>query len=138
MGKYVYVNLRITARVRFLFPSIVITMAYNPRATTKNLEEIPLDAEERKGLLSNSDHEDVLPQYEDHDFSESKPDPSRKRRIAIIAAGFVTLLLGAAIVRPLSRMACVYNPTSTPHQLLSNGTHDFKRTVLIVSIDGLR
>jgi len=113
-------------------------MAYNQKVMTKNLEVIPLDAEERKGLLSNSDHDDVLPQYEDHDFSGSKQGSSRKKRIAIIAAGFITLLLGAAIVRPLSRTICIHSTTAVPHQLLSNGTHDFKKTVLIVSIDALR
>lgn len=118
-------------------------MAYNPKTTMKNAggSDIPLEDEERKGLLSNSDHDDVLPQYEDHDFSEpatrSRP---LKKGIAVTAIGLIALLACAAIVRPLSRTLCAsYPPTgSSDSELLSNGTHDFKRTVLMVSIDGLR
>lgn len=123
--------------------STQVAMAYNPKITMKNSgnSEIPLDDEERKGLLSNSDREDVLPQYEDHDFTQPEHrSNAQKKGIIAAAAGIITLLLCAAVVRPLSRTLCTYYPSSgtSDSELLSNGTHDFKRTVLMVSIDGLR
>jgi hypothetical protein len=103
--------------------------------------------EERKGLLSNFDIEDrdsgELPHYEDEEYVESRRyTPLQKRRIAWIAGSFITLILGASFLVPMSRSWCggmgVTGQLKDPSRLLNNGTHDFKRTVLIVSIDGLR
>jgi len=103
--------------------------------------------EERKGLLSNFDIDDgdngAPPRYEDEEYAEPRErTPLRKRRIACIAGGFIALILGATFLVPISRAWCggmgaTSRPTD-PSKLLSNGTHEFKRTVLIVSIDGLR
>ena len=103
--------------------------------------------EERKGLLSNFDVDDgengEPPRYEDEEYAQPQErTPSQKRRVAGIAAGFIALIIGASFLAPLSRtwcggMSAASRPTD-PSKLLSNGTHEFKRTVLIVSIDGLR
>lgn len=103
--------------------------------------------EERKGLLSNFDVDDrdngEPPRYEDEEYAEPRArTPLRKKRIAGIAASFIALLLGASFLVPISRNWCgrmgVTSRPTDPSKLLSNGTHEFKRTVLIVSIDGLR
>ena len=103
--------------------------------------------EERKGLLSNFDIEDhdngESPRYEDEEHAKPRErTPLRKRRILWIAGGLIALTLGASFLVPLSRTLCggmgaISRPTD-PSKLFSNGTHEFKRTVLIVSIDGLR
>ena len=123
-----------------------------------NLKEIPAPRysqdgpskstpEERKSLLSNFDVEDhgngEPPRYEDEEYVEPRGrTPLRKRNIAWIAGGFIALILGASFIVPVSRGWCPRMggavQLSDPSRLLSNGTHDFKRTVLIVSIDGLR
>lgn len=103
--------------------------------------------EERKGLLSNFDAEDhdngEPPRYEDEEYAEPRGrSPLRKRSIAWIAGSFIALILGASFFVPMSRSWCSGMGSASrlpdPSKLLSNGTHDFKRTVLIVSIDGLR
>jgi len=90
-------------------------------------------AEEEEGLLSG-----VVDGPPKHSY---QPPWSRKRIIAT-AVLFITLLISGAFVRRL-----IWGPVSRPShslwfsgegELRSNGTHDFKRTVLIVSIDGLR
>ena len=101
--------------------------------------------EERKGLLSNfdvEDHNGDPPRYEDDYVEPQGRTPLRKRKIVCVAGSFIALILGASFLMPLSRMWCggmgaTSRPTD-PSKLLSNGTHEFKRTVLIVSIDGLR
>ena len=103
--------------------------------------------EERKGLLSNFDVDDrdsgEPPRYEDEEYNEPRERiPLRKRRIGCIAGGLIALILGASFLVPVSRIWCggmgTTSRTTDPSKLLSNGTHEFKRTVLIVSIDGLR
>lgn len=99
--------------------------------------------EERKGLLSNFDVEDrdngEPPRYEDEEYAEPRErTPLRKRRIAWIAGGLITLILGASFLRPLWSWCGMGSRPTDPSKLLSNGTHEFKRTILIVSIDGLR
>ena len=120
-------------------------MSYNLKETQDSSSKHT--PEERKGLLSNFDVEDrdnsEPPRYEDEEYAEPRRHtPLRKKRIACIAGGFITLILGASFLVPLSRVWCggmggASRPTD-PSKLLSNGTHEFKRTVLLVSIDGLR
>jgi len=103
--------------------------------------------EERKGLLSNFDaedrHSDEPPLYEDEEYAKPRERvPLQKRRIARIAGGFISLILGITFLAPMSTMWCggmgtASRPTD-PSKLLSNGTHAFKKTVLIASFDGLR
>ena len=107
----------------------------------------PPTSEERKGLLSNFEVDDgdsgELPRYEDEEYAKPRErTPLRKRRIAGIAAGFIALIVGASFLAPLSRIWCggmsAASRLTDPSKMLNNGTHEFKRTVLIVSIDGLR
>jgi len=91
--------------------------------------------EEEEGLLSGvSDSSSKYP--------ETRPRWSRGKVIST-AVFFIFLLLSGAFVRSL------WKPVPPPSQghslwftgegeLRSNGTHDFKRTVILVSIDGLR
>lgn len=90
------------------------------------------DTEERKGLLSD-------------DYSE-KPEPNTQpnawstRKIVVAATTLIGLLITGAVARTL----LIPPPPSHPNlffhggALRSNGTHNFRRTVLMVSIDGLR
>ena len=101
---------------------------------------------ELRGLLSgqnakNADRRKLA--YEKlNQWLETGREWSRKR-VVILALVFATLLLGATISRPLlglSPVQCKSHPNThfTGDSLRSNGTHDYKRTVLLVSIDGLR
>lgn len=102
---------------------------------------------EHKGLLSNFDTEDrengELPCYEDEEYT--KPQECilfQKRRIIQIAGGFIGLILSVAFLSPMSTIWCggmgaASRPTD-PSKFLSNGTHKFKQTVLIVSLDGFQ
>jgi len=103
-------------------------------------------SEERKGLLSNFDVEDrdngEPPRYEGEEYPEpGGRTPLWMRGIGWIVGVFVALGLGVSfLTQPSSRcggMGATGRPTD-PSGLLSNGTHEFKPTVLIVSIDGLR
>ncbi|KAJ7069556.1 alkaline-phosphatase-like protein [Mycena amicta] len=107
------------------------------------------DKEERKGLLSGT--EDAFNPAEE----DWKADPElddldtehgwSRRKIIFAAAALIFLLITGVMARTF-----LLSPTHPPSQethpnllfhgdgLRSNGTHDFKRTVLIVSIDGLR
>jgi hypothetical protein len=94
------------------------------------------DIAEEEGLLSG-----VVDDSSKHSEQVEQPPWSRKRIIGI-AIFFITLLISGAFVRRL-----IWGPPPRPShslwfsgegELRSNGTHDFKRTVLIVSIDGLR
>lgn len=87
--------------------------------------------EERKGLLSDTQDE-----YNE-DFTSS-PNSSRKG-IYLSAAGLIILMLGAVFGPPLARGRHPRPVADFDNQKLrSNGTHWFKKTALIVSIDGLR
>lgn len=103
--------------------------------------------EERKGLLSNFDVDgrdnSELPRYKDGEHPEPRERaPLLKRRIGWIIGVFVALVLGGSFHGQMQRSWCggmgVANRPMDPSELLSNGTHEFKRTVLIVSIDGFR
>ena len=93
-----------------------------------------LDPEERKGLLSttNDDYDD-----EPDDYTDAKP--WKRKKIVFTAFIFIALLITGVIARAFLRTT---RPSPrhpfTGTVLRSNGTHEFKRTVLIVSIDGLR
>jgi hypothetical protein len=105
-----------------------------PKVTLSN--DVELD--ERRGLLYTSS-EDLEDDYNRNTKSESWPT----KNILITALAFIALLILGTFTRT---MLCVM-PDRWGHSksaqsgsgvLFSNGTHDFKQTVLIVSIDGLR
>jgi hypothetical protein len=65
----------------------------------------------------------------------------RQRKIAILAAILAAILLGGYFGSSFFS----FKPRDSgkeylddPHILMSNGTHNYRKTVLIVSIDGLR
>lgn len=101
---------------------------------TRSLQQEELgnsSEEERRGLLSNG--------TKGYDDDDSRPWWSLSLR-TIVYAGTTLVLLVIGIVVGVRLFA----PSSRPrpdfdHRLLrSNGTHDFRKTALIVSIDGLR
>jgi hypothetical protein len=91
-------------------------------------------AEELKGLLSGS--EDFDEQFETR---SSHSDWSRNKIIGT-ASIFILLLICGTFARSFLLINSPTHPNLYFHgnDLRTNGTHDFKRTVLIVSIDGLR
>ncbi|KAL0960766.1 hypothetical protein HGRIS_005788 [Hohenbuehelia grisea] len=105
---------------------------YGPKQSSREVEE------ERKVLLTGTsgDHLDK----EEYDDDSAIPEPQSRRRVVLIALGFIFLLLSALFVRAFfpGKPSRHTNHEFGGHQLRSNGTHDFKRTVLVVSIDGLR
>jgi hypothetical protein len=103
-------------------------------------------AEERKGLLSGEssyfDNEDV--KHEDDDHLDSSPDSEWSRqKIVAVACCLIALLIFGAFA-PVLLLGRAGKADSHPDlyyngdEVRSNGTHDFRRTVLIMSIDGLR
>ena len=93
--------------------------------------------EEREGLLSGSQSS-----QSQCEKGEDALHPAWSRnRIVGVAASFILLLICGTFARSL---ACSRGPYVHPNlhfhgeEVRSNGTHDFKRTVLIISIDGLR
>jgi hypothetical protein len=104
----------------------------------------PWDAhgdEEREGLLSSGDYPDSS--YPPTKCGSSDPPPtswSRKKLVAT-AISLILLLICGAFARSVLFRSQPRAQTSLHFEgksLRSNGTHDFKRTALIVSIDGLR
>ena len=91
-----------------------------------------LDLEERKALLASGGGE------HDEDDIEDKQHGWSSGNIALIALVLVVLLITGAF----TFMALCGSPGQKQQAassiLRSNGTHEFKPTVLIVSIDGLR
>lgn len=87
--------------------------------------------EERKGLLSEDYNEKPEP--------DTQPNVWSSQKVAAVAVTLICILLSGAVVRTLL-IAQPLHPNLLFHRgvLRSNGTHDFKRTVLLVSIDGLR
>jgi len=125
-------------------------MSYDPEGTVsyysqdKPRKHAP---EERKGLLSNFDAGDRRgekpPNYEDVEHAGPRGRTSSpKKRISWITGGLITLILGVSFLSPMSRIWCggmgSGGRATDPSGLLNNGTHEFKHTVLIVSLDGFR
>lgn len=115
------------------------------RANSQLADERALQDEERKGLLSGIDHDedDVAPEL----IKAASPFRSShetwpSRRVALISVAFLTSLIFGGIFA----LSFFYTTPKKAHPdldynghtLRSNGTHSFKRTVVVVSIDGLR
>lgn len=128
-----------------------VAEAKNPFVRKEGLEhsdEYELDDNsEAHGLLSgqpvdDSEDTDAHSTYDDERLHEGRSWSTRK--MACVGAGMILLLLGASFARPFMRshysIAWNEHPNSkfVGGELRSNGTTEFKRTVIIVSIDGLR
>ncbi|EGN98493.1 hypothetical protein SERLA73DRAFT_110021 [Serpula lacrymans var. lacrymans S7.3] len=109
--------------------------------TKKAKANSPATEDELVGLLEDAN----LPEYvqgqpcdlEDQD----KPQPtrsSREKKYATIAGVLIALIFGGALAKVLSTLRAASPAPGADDTLYSNGTHEFKKTVLIVSIDGLR
>src|SRR5258708_28320522 len=103
-----------------------------PKVTLSNDVEL----EERRGLLYSS-NEDIEDDHKRNTKSEAWPT----KNILITALAFIVLLILGTFTRT---MLCPMpggwghsKSTQPGNQLFSNGTHDFKQTVLILSIDDL-
>ena len=114
-------------------------MARPLKASPSSQEHISLSSpsEEREGLLSGVD---TLSAIEVEELKQSSLYRSLLfglARIAVVVTGLLCLVFGLLnwFSAPPSSIAPLHFNGDT---LRSNGTHDFKRTVLLVSIDGLR
>ena len=78
------------------------------------------------------------------DNDNTHPGIPRRQRVVLSAGIIIALILGAAFIPPYFSSCNSSDKKSHPNsqfigsEVRSNGTHDFKRTVLLVSIDGLR
>ena len=84
--------------------------------------------EERRGLLTGE---------EDKEYKEDVPAEWSSKKVFGVAIAFILLLVGAVVAK--TKLATLFRPSKAYHdEIRSNGTNDFRKTVLIVSIDGLR
>ena len=83
--------------------------------------------QEREGLLSGKEYEDEALEHRD----------IPRGRLYLLATILAVLMIGAVFAPPLLRPT---RPVADfdNRKLRSNGTHLFRKTSLIVSIDGLR
>ena len=137
-------------------PLIYTTMSvppppYSPPKGEQAIRDYGVEGEDHElaGLLSGVDttnDESTKPVSTRKPFRWLDDKSSKKRKhLYILAIVFIGLLLGAALAprylsgcRGTSAAGVHPNSKFVGSELRSNGTHDFKRTVLIVSIDGLR
>ena len=89
------------------------------------------DPEERKALLPSGNVDSEPDNIEDKDGWSS-------RRISLTALVLIILLITGATLLVLCGFPGLKRQPAASSILRSNGTHEFKPTVLIVSIDGLR
>ncbi|KAG2344502.1 Phosphodiest-domain-containing protein [Suillus weaverae] len=90
--------------------------------------------DERRALLLNVDDTDAV--QPDLEEQPSSPATSYKRKCFAGFSVFLSLILATTLFELWPRTR---NDTRTERDALySNGTHEFKKTVLMISIDGLR
>ena len=113
-------------------------MAHPLKPSPSSQEYIPLSSpsEEREGLLSGVDTSSAIEAKELKQSSLGHLLSFGLTRISVVVAGLLGLVFG---------LLCWFSASPSPitlhfngDTLRSNGTHDFKRTVILVSIDGLR
>jgi hypothetical protein len=110
-----------------------------PHSHTKStLAAERAEDEERKGLLAGIDASD---EHDSNSLLASSESWPSQRTAATTIVFLITLVFGGIFA-----LSFFYTTPKPAHPdlhfqgqaLRSNGTHNFKRTVLIVSIDGLR
>ncbi|SRR6266478_10184900 len=125
---------------RHTLPSLATqNMARSLKVSPTSQEDITTSSlsEERKGLLSGVDTLSTIEAEEPKQSSLCHLLSFGRARIAVVVAGLLCVAFGLFCrfsAPPRSIKALHFNGDS----LRSNGTHDFKRTVVLVSIDGLR
>ncbi|KAI1794902.1 Phosphodiest-domain-containing protein [Ganoderma leucocontextum] len=107
-----------------------------PAATRQSVDD-----DERKAFISPEERRLEDKHYDEEENVELEP-PSRSRKCLVFIVLFFSLLL-LTIAIPVRRFFSGPSESGAKPQLrtqglLSNGTHDFKKTAIIVSIDGLR
>jgi hypothetical protein len=137
---------RLCRRVPQTFSLVLDTTPHNTMArplkvspSPSSQEHISLSSpsEEREGLLSGVDTLSAIEAEELKQSSLFRLLSSGLARTAVIVAGLLCLVFSFLhwFSTPPSSITPLHFNGDT---LRSNGTHDFKRTVLLVSIDGLR
>ena len=113
--------------------AIKAAMVKSPSSLPANTFPVTL-SEERRGLLSGRD----TPSISDADTTKPSPSCDRSSCLSVTVIGVFLALI-------LSAFYWLYTPPHVVNSLhfdgqtlRSNGTQEFKRTVLLVSIDGLR
>ena len=114
---------------------------YSELKLPSNSTRHSVDDDERKALISPQDRLPEDSHYDEEENAALQP-PTRSRKCLVFSVLFFSLLL-LSIAIPVRRFFSNPTETSTKPQLktqglLNNGTHDFKKTAIIVSIDGLR
>ena len=102
--------------------------------------EDALAPEETKGLLSESDTHFADAHHAEDVFAK-QPKRSWKRSLglgSLLALVLLGVYSGAVVYRRSQALARAKALHFDGDELRSNGTHQFRRTVLLVSIDGLR
>lgn len=103
-------------------------------ANTRDVDPLA-SPEERRGLLSNVDHDTTNLDVEEQPASPTHSSKARKRLTGFSVLLSLILVTTIFELWPRSRHE---DTQSGRDALYSNGTHEFKKTVLMVSIDGLR
>ena len=112
-----------------IYLDILRSFYYFMSSPTKGL--FSNNTEERRGLLD----EDV----EYYHKLNSTPQPWPAKNILITALAFIALLVFGIFARTMHcTMPGLWGHPQSSTELLSNGTHIYKKTVVIISIDGLR
>ncbi|KAH9948891.1 Phosphodiest-domain-containing protein [Amylocystis lapponica] len=112
---------------------------HSPNFPRRSLQQEELGSsleEERKGLLSGA-----VDDFDDTDVQHPQQIYLTRKTTAICSIVSIVLILGVLFGRPLVGMFSAPPPPPLAldrDAVQSNGTHEFKRTALIVSIDGLR
>lgn len=98
-------------------------------------ESVPkdLDAEERKGLLHGTEDDPEDPIVNKADY---QPRSWSRRKMSVTAIAIIGLLFTGTLARTM--LFAGAGQASYDGPIFSNGTERYKRTVLLVSIDGLR
>ncbi|KAL4256686.1 Type I phosphodiesterase/nucleotide pyrophosphatase [Pleurotus pulmonarius] len=93
------------------------------------------NGEEAKGLLDVHGADSIIKEARSHDYYHTLP-AFCCTRVKWIVMGLIGLLV---YIRTLFSSPSLHpNQTFVGEKLRSNGTHDFKRTVVLISIDGFR